>query len=133
MTVTDLIKVLDSKIMQNEARYDLDRKAAKISVLSSNNLDKYGYLTGEYLGLKPSIVEQAKFEFSPLGMTLAKAFKKDEGKSVTKIMSDFNYDSNHAFYKFYKEYDKFNEDSLESNHNTMKEFNKLLIKSKSQL
>ena len=38
--------------MQNEAQYDLDRKAAKISVLSSNNLDKYEDLTGEDLGLK---------------------------------------------------------------------------------
>ena len=27
--------------MQNEAQYDLDRKAAKLSALSSNNLDKY--------------------------------------------------------------------------------------------
>ena len=58
MTVTDQIKNLDKKIMQNEAQYDLDRKAAKISALSSNNLDKYEYLTGEDLGLKPSIVEQ---------------------------------------------------------------------------
>ena len=33
------------KIMQNEAQYDLDRKAAKISALFSNNLDKYEYLT----------------------------------------------------------------------------------------
>ena len=28
---------------------------------SSNYLDKYKYLTGEDLGLKPSTVEQAKF------------------------------------------------------------------------
>ena len=42
MTVTDQIKILDKKIMQNEARHDLDRKAAKISTLSSNNMDKYG-------------------------------------------------------------------------------------------
>ena len=41
MTVTDEIKILDKKIMQNEAQYDLDRKAAKISALSSGNLDKY--------------------------------------------------------------------------------------------
>ena len=41
MTVTDQIKILDRKIMQNEAQYDLDRKAAKISPLPSNNLDKY--------------------------------------------------------------------------------------------
>ena len=47
--------------MQNEARYDLYRKAANISALSSNNFDKYKYLTGEDLGLKPSIIEQAKF------------------------------------------------------------------------
>ena len=46
--------------MQNEAQYDLDRKAAKISALSSNNLDKYEYLTGEDLGLKPSTVEHDK-------------------------------------------------------------------------
>ena len=39
MTITDQIKILNRKIMQNEAHYDLDRKAAKISVLSSNNLD----------------------------------------------------------------------------------------------
>ena len=44
--------------MQNNAQYDLDRKAAKISALSSNNLDKYEYLTGEDLGLKPSTIEQ---------------------------------------------------------------------------
>ena len=43
--------------MQNEAQYDLDRKAAKISALSSNNLDKYEYLTGAALGLKPSTIE----------------------------------------------------------------------------
>ena len=33
--------------MQNEAQYDLDRTVAKMSALSSNNLDKYEYLTGE--------------------------------------------------------------------------------------
>ena len=29
MTVTNQIKILSRKIMQNEAQYDLDRKAAK--------------------------------------------------------------------------------------------------------
>ena len=41
MTVTDQIKILDRKIKQNGPQYDLDREAAKISALSSNNLDKY--------------------------------------------------------------------------------------------
>ena len=53
--------------MQNKAQYDLDRKAAKISALSFNNLDKYEYLTGEDLGYKPSVIEQAKIEYSSLG------------------------------------------------------------------
>ena len=80
MTVTDQIKILDRKILQNEAQYDLDRKAAKISALSSNNLDKYEYLTGEDLGLKPSTVEQAKFEYSPLGKIFNKGLDKDDKK-----------------------------------------------------
>ena len=60
MTVTDQINILDKKIKQNEARYDLERKAAKISALSSKNLDKHEYLTGEDLNYKPSTVERAK-------------------------------------------------------------------------
>ena len=47
--------------MQNEAHYDLDRKAAKISALSFNNLDKYEYLTREDLGIKSNTIEQARF------------------------------------------------------------------------
>ena len=38
MTVTDQIKILDRTIKQNEAQYDLERKAAKISALSSGKL-----------------------------------------------------------------------------------------------
>ena len=80
MTVTDRIKILDRKRMQNEAQYDLDRKAAKISVLSSNDLDTYEYLTGEDLGLKPSTIEQAKVEYSPLGKVLNKRLSEDDQK-----------------------------------------------------
>ena len=66
--------------MQNEAPYDLDRKAAKISALSSNNLDKYEYLTGEDLGLKPNNIEQARFEYSLLGKIFNKDLDKDDQK-----------------------------------------------------
>ena len=66
--------------MQNEAQYELDRKAAKISALFSNNLDKYEYLTGENLVLKRSAVEQAKFEYSPLGKTFNKGLSEDNKK-----------------------------------------------------
>ena len=67
-------------IMQNEAQYDLDKKAAKISTLSSDNLDKYEYLTDEDLGLKPSIIEQTKFEYSPLGKIFNKGLSEDDKK-----------------------------------------------------
>ena len=84
MTVTDQIKILDGKIMQNEAQYNLDRKAAKISALSSNNFDKYEYLTGEDLDLEPSSIEQGKFEYSPLGKIFNKGFEKEEEKEENK-------------------------------------------------
>ena len=48
--------------------------------MSSNNLDKYEYLTGEDLGLKPSTVEQAKFEYSPLGKIFNKGLDKEDKK-----------------------------------------------------
>ena len=80
MTVTDQIKILDKKIKQNEAQYDLDRKAAKISALSSKDLDKYEYLTGEDLNYKPSTVEQAKFCYSPLGKFFNKGLKEEDKK-----------------------------------------------------
>ena len=66
--------------MQNEAQYDLDRKAANISALSPNNLDKYEYLTRKDLGLKPSTVEQTKFEYSPLGKIFNKGLSEDYKK-----------------------------------------------------
>ena len=66
--------------MQNEAQYNLGRKAAKISALSFNNLDKYEYLTGEDLGLKPSNIEQAKCEYSPLGKSFNQGLDKDDQK-----------------------------------------------------
>ena len=128
MTVTHQIKIINRKILQIEAQYDLDRKAAKISALTSNNLDKYEYLTGAGLGLKPSTVEQAKFEYSPLGKFFNKGLSKDDKKeglfkrlkhiedkneeqlkllsyanktsSYIKNENDYNDDNNFAFYKF---------------------------------
>ena len=66
--------------MQNEAQYDLDRKSAKISALFSNNLDKHEYLAGEDLGLKASTIEQARFEYSPLGKIFNKGLSEDDKK-----------------------------------------------------
>ena len=76
--MTDQIKILDRKIMQNEAQYDLDRKTAETSALSCNNLGKYEYLSGEDLGLKLNTIEQTKFQYSPMGKFFNKGLKEDE-------------------------------------------------------
>ena len=80
MTTTDQIKILDRKIMQIEGQFDLDRKATKISALSSNKLDKYEYLTGEDLCLKQSTIKQAKFPNSPLVEIFNKGLSEGDKK-----------------------------------------------------
>ena len=60
MALTDELKILDDKIKVNQPQYDLDRKAAKMSALSSKELDKYENLSGEDLGYKPGLVEKVR-------------------------------------------------------------------------
>ena len=48
--------------------------------MSSNNLAKYEFLTGQDLGLKPSPIEQAKFEYSQLGKIFNKGLDKSDQK-----------------------------------------------------
>ena len=62
MRVTDQVKIIDNKIKVNQAQHDLDSLAAKIFAYSSGDLRKYEYLTGQDLGYKPSVFEQAKFD-----------------------------------------------------------------------
>ena len=69
--------------MQNEAQYDLDRKAAKISALSSGKLDKYEYLNGEDLNYKPITVDEAKFDYSPFCRFFNGGLKEKEEKRKT--------------------------------------------------
>ena len=80
MTVTDQIKIIDSKIKANQAQYDLDWLTAKISVLSFGELRKYEYLTGEDLGYRPSVLEQTKFDYSLLGKVFNKGFDDKDDK-----------------------------------------------------
>ena len=88
ITITDLIKILDKKILQNEAQYDLDKKAAIISAQSSKNLDKVEYLTGEDFGLKPNTIEQARFEYSPLVNIYNKDLSEDDQKGLFKRLKN---------------------------------------------
>ena len=47
MTLIDELKIHDDRIKANQVQYDLDGEADKICGLSSKELDKYEYLTGE--------------------------------------------------------------------------------------
>ena len=85
MTIEDQIK--DEKL-----QYDINIEAAKISALSSGKLDKYKYLTGEEIlpSNQQQIIQQAKFNYSPLGKALEKQVKtiKDQGeKQVVAVES----------------------------------------------
>ena len=77
MTLTEQVNILDDKIKANKTQYDLDREAAKISALSSDELENYQYLTGEDLGYKLDVIQKAKSEYSPLGKGLGESDKKE--------------------------------------------------------
>ena len=85
MTIEDQIK--DEKL-----QYDINREAAKISALSSGKIDKYEYLTGEEIlpSSQQQIIQQAKFNYSPLGKALKKQIKAiaDQGKKQVKAIKD---------------------------------------------
>ena len=67
MTLTNELKILDDRIKSNQGQDKSDGEAAKLSALSSKELGQYEYLAGEDLGYKAGLVEQAKFEYFPLG------------------------------------------------------------------
>ena len=128
MTLTDELNILDDKIKTNQAQYDLDREAAKISALSPKELDQYEYLTGEDLGYKPGVVEKVKFEYSPLGEALSnkaksKTDKRNKVVNTNKQDKNLFYDSLHSFVKF-KDVSDFKELSLDSMHKKLNDFYK---------
>ena len=88
MTINEQMKILDNKIRSNQAQCDLDRQNTKISALSSGELDKYEYLTGEDLGYKPDVVQKVKFEFSPLGQVFNKGL--DTSKKQVGLLKRLN-------------------------------------------
>ena len=91
MTSTEQVKILDDKIKANKAQYDLDRGAAKISSLSSGELEKHEYLTGEDLGYKVYLIQEAKFEYSPLGKVINKGLDKiNKKEGVSNILKNID-------------------------------------------
>ena len=82
MTIEDQIK--DEKL-----QYDINREAAKISALSSGKLDKYEYLTGEEIlpSNQQQLIQQAKFNYSPLGKAIEKQRKTTEDQGEKQVVA----------------------------------------------
>ena len=74
-----MIKIItiEDQIRDEKLQYGINREATKISALSSGKLDKYEYLTGEEIlpSNQQQIIQQAKFNYSPLGKALEKTSK----------------------------------------------------------
>ena len=127
MILTDKLKTFDDKIKPNQAQYR-DREAVKISALSSKELDKYVYVTGEYLRYKLGVGERAKFEYSRLGEVLSGIVKKDKQSNKTykivrkdKQNKHLVYNQRHSFAKI-KDISVFKELSLDSMHKRLNDF-----------
>ena len=80
MKLTEPVKTLDEKFIKNKAQYDLAREAAKISTLSSGELEKYEYLTVEDLSYKADVIQKVEFEYYPLGKVFNKGLNKSNKK-----------------------------------------------------
>ena len=63
---------IDDKIRDEKFQYDINRIAAKMSALSSSNIDKYECLAGEEIlsSQQQRIIQEAQFTYS----TLRRAF-----------------------------------------------------------
>ena len=89
MALTEQVMIPDDKIKANKAQYDLAREAAKISALSSGELEKYEYLFGENLGYKPNVIQKAKFEYSPFGKVFNKGMdESDTNNGLLRILKN---------------------------------------------
>ena len=97
MTINDQIK--DERL-----QYNTNRKAAKISALSSGKLHKYEYLTGEDIlpSTQQQIIEQTKFTYSPLGRDFDKQIKtiEDQGKKQVDALNTLKSDNKTTIKKY---------------------------------
>ena len=81
---------IDDKIKDEKLQYDINREAAKISVLSSGKINKYEHLTGKEIlpSDQSRIIEQAKFTHSPLTNSFQTQIKTIEyqGEKQIKVL-----------------------------------------------
>ena len=83
---------IDDQTKDKKLQYNINIKAAKISTLSSGEIHKYEYLTGEDIlpSNQQQIIEQAKFTYSPLGRAFDKQIKtiKNQGEKRVEALNN---------------------------------------------
>ena len=83
---------INDQIRNEKLQYDLNREATKMSALSSGEIHKNEYLTGEDIlpYNQQQIIEQAIFTYSPLGKAFEKQIKtiEDQGNKQIKAIQD---------------------------------------------
>ena len=89
---------IDYNIRDEKLEYDINRKAGKISALSSGKIYEYEYLTDEEIlpSDQSKIIEQAKFTYSPLGKAFEKKRKtiKDQGTKQVEALKALKSEEN---------------------------------------
>ena len=67
----------DDQIRDEKLQNDINREVAKVSTLSSGNIDKYEYLTGKEIlpSNQKQVIEQDRLTYSPLGKAFEKQLK----------------------------------------------------------
>ena len=84
--------IINDQIRDEKLQYDINRKAAEISALSSGKIDKYEYLTGKDIlpSNQQQIIEQAKFTYCPLGKAFEEQIKtiESQGERQVKALED---------------------------------------------
>ena len=126
VVINEKNETIDNKIKQNKAEYNLDRKTAEISPLSSGNDGKYQFSTGKDVLPEKELLEEAdtmkRFEYSLLHKELKaqtditkkqyqklyntyeseKIIRKEKPKLSKYNRSNLIYDCKYSFYPYYK-------------------------------
>ena len=84
--------IINDQIRDEKLKYDINREAAKISALSSGQFHKYECLTGEDIlpSNQQKIIEQAKFNYSPLGKAFEKQIETIEDQGQKRLRPNKN-------------------------------------------
>ena len=83
---------INDQIRDRKLQYGINRKAAEMSALSSDKIDKYEYLNGKEIlpSNQQQIIEQATFTYYPLVIAFEKQAKttEEEGERQVQVLKD---------------------------------------------